>query len=372
MDSERGREIFDSLRSTLAFRVRNRVRAPKRFFFPRRARKVPIIVSGGVGDTILSFPLIKALRDKCGDVVVYSNHPGVYSLFMPDESHNLKSFPGYDYWITVNAIVEFTMTKRFSWFPPEVGAIYTNYIERRKEWYSMIRHHPYLDYELQRTAIARGLTRETLPFHLLGLEYKGPFTSPRIPLPERLKFLDGQKYVTVHNGFEASLKIPGRSTKNWHPELFSEFSQMMKGAGVRVVQIGARNGPSVGWVDYDFKDKLTMTESLAVLSGSLCHIDGDSGLVHAAAILGVPAVVLWGPTDHRYYGHEGHSHLTGPGCAGGCFWLTEDWMENCPLNYARPLCLDSITPYQVASEVFRIICKDQGNEIRQTEPQVQS
>lgn len=337
---------------------------------------MPVVVSGGVGDTVLAFPFIHELRRLCGDVVVYANHPKVYKLFMEDECHHTNDFPGYDYWITVNAIVDFTMTKKFNWFPPEVGALYTNYVERSKPWKHLIRHHPYMDHELQRKAIREGLTRETLPFHLLGMEYRGHqvFTAPNELESPALECLKGQRYITVHNGFETSQKIRGRSTKNYHPTLFSDFVRMFRARnfpGVKVVQLGGPTGPSTDFVDYDFKDRLTMAESLYVLSRSLCHVDGDSGLVHAAAVLGVPAVVLWGPTDPRYYGHKEHVHLTGTDCVGGCFWLKEDWMSQCPLGYSRPLCLDSISPMTIYGWVCKVIDTGRSSANPQSTPQTQ-
>ena len=37
----------------------------------------------------------------------------------------------------------------------------------------------------------------------------------------------------------------------------------------------------------------------------------DNFIMHAAHLCGVPAVVLWGPTDHRVYGYAEQTHLQG-------------------------------------------------------------
>lgn len=38
-------------------------------------------------------------------------------------------------------------------------------------------------------------------------------------------------------------------------------------------------------------------------------VTSDNFIMHAAHLCGVPAVVLWGPTDHRVYGYAGQIHL---------------------------------------------------------------
>ncbi len=78
--------------------------------------------------------------------------------------------------------------------------------------------------------------------------------------------------------------------------------------------------------------------------------------MHAAQLHGIPAIVLWGPSDHTFYGYEGHYHLQGPrAChhAQGC--LVHNQTESpCPM--ADEHCMDLIevdTIHQTALEAAR-------------------
>lgn len=345
---------FTALKLELPFKIAGLYTRDPIFKRPKMSAKIPISIPGGAGDTVLAIPVIRELKRLCGDVVVYTKYPDVYSFFMPDEVYDSSGFPGYDYWITLIGLVMFSFQNNFTGFKnKEVEKLYYNVRQRSGgEWEQIIRHHPYLDNALQDLAIKSGRNREDLPFYFMGLDSPPRFTFDikSKPLPPELMHMEGERFITIHDGFENyTHRYIERSTKNWHIEHLENFVKMFKRdyPDVMVVQLGGEIGRDLSWVDYNFRDRLSFQESFQLLSRSLLHVDGDSGLVHAAHAMGVKSSVLWGPTKPEYYGHRENLNIKGDGCEGGCFWLKPDWMERCPLGYSRPLCMDSISPEYV-------------------------
>ena len=72
----------------------------------------------------------------------------------------------------------------------------------------------------------------------------------------------------------------------------------------------------------------------------------ESGLVHLAASLGVKSCVLFGPTSLDYFAYDENINIPPANC-GDCWWLTPDWMMNCPKGYATQKCLDDVQPATV-------------------------
>ncbi len=87
--------------------------------------------------------------------------------------------------------------------------------------------------------------------------------------------------------------------------------------------------------------------------------------MHAAHLVGIPAVVLWGPTKHEVYGYPEHTHVQLPRlCSrdqedcigagknkGGTIYGTP-----CPLGDRQ--CMNQITPEEVYAVVKRALFKN--------------
>lgn len=80
----------------------------------------------------------------------------------------------------------------------------------------------------------------------------------------------------------------------------------------------------------------------------------DNFVMHAAHLRNKPAIVTWGPTNHKVYGYSGHIHLQAPldhcemkdKCLGPKYF--ENYSTPCPLNENH--CLSKIT----ADRIFNI------------------
>ena len=99
-------------------------------------------------------------------------------------------------------------------------------------------------------------------------------------------------------------------------------------------------------------NQTTIHQAFDIISESAFHIDTDSGLAHAATALGIPAVVLFGPTPLEFYGHPQNLNiLSKKSCAGNCFFLEDSWMDKCPIGYPSAKCMEDISPEMVIEQI---------------------
>ncbi|MFP3870178.1 MAG: lipopolysaccharide heptosyltransferase II [Syntrophobacteria bacterium] len=94
-------------------------------------------------------------------------------------------------------------------------------------------------------------------------------------------------------------------TKRWFPQRFAAVLEKLQRSGRRILLLG---GPGEESVANQISRKMakppislvgrtSVAEALAVISRCALFLSNDSGLMHAAAALGVPQVALFGSTD---------------------------------------------------------------------------
>ncbi len=105
-------------------------------------------------------------------------------------------------------------------------------------------------------------------------------------------------------------------SKRWPAVYFASLAEALKERGMHPVLFGgpaetnvalqvaeARHGPLVSCVGN------RLEESAALLSRCDAAVGGDSGLTHIARALGVPTVIIYGPTDPRSHRFEEHTRV---------------------------------------------------------------
>lgn len=324
-----------------------------RDFFQGKTKRLPIQLTGGVGDVIMALPLIEELN-SFEPVEVYSNHPAVIEMFSSFPCFHNAHFKGADYWIVINSVIKFEFGPDFSGFRTKtLTDLYLRYKVNTVDWVDEIENHPHLDNRMAIRALSIGLNRRTLPWFFLGLKPK-KLKPLKVPKGER-------KYITVHQGFETNqTNIKSRSTKNWSREGWKEFVELFKKEypNAFVIQLGAVTGHDIKGVHINYRNKLNLKQSFEVLGRAICHVDGDSGLVHAAVALGVPSVVMFGSTPKDFFGYEENVNLSSTVCPVsnfGCWWLKPNWLKTCTLDYTTPRCLDAIKPEEVLGSVRKFM-----------------
>lgn len=159
-------------------------------------------------------------------------------------------------------------------------------------------------------------------------------------------FFDDYEMSSLQPGFvvvESSVKHTA-SNKQWPVEHYQQVARALQFAGHHVVQFnnGLSNVPIIQTSNFRM--------AAAVLSRASLFVGPEGGLHHAAAALGVPAVVLFGGfISPEVTGYESHVNLfTGDDL--GCGML-----DPCP--HCRSA-MNKITVDQVVAESLNILNKD--------------
>jgi hypothetical protein len=232
-----------------------------------------------------------------------------------------------------------------------------------------------MDGFLAQKLVFQNVTRATSLHSIAGVTYGGDEFLLNVDKRYLVKFnLEGKRYVTVHNGFEAKCATPGGQATKCYPhfgEVISLLRQQMP--DLLFVQIGTKTSVPLRQADVDLVGKTSLPEASAIIQGAAAHLDNESGLVHIASCLSIPCCVVFGPTPSDYFAYANHVSVRPKAC-GGCWWITEDWMERCPRGFAQPICTYSQSPSEVAQamsqllggksslrrETVKLLCASQG------------
>ena len=327
-----------------------------------------ILPGGGLGDLIVSAPIVRWLTNQLGDLFDFQmalptseqNYRDILEIFAPESlEHKTHSFekesPPPDYHdhmeISMNEIclVRISEAARAEIWPKI--KVFLQGSLRCQALGKTVIHAPYMNNALVRQLVKKGLTRQTSPLWSLGfddsqikeiLDYQPNFESlPPLPIE-----LEGKKYITINDGWAGEIK--SRPTKSWGKEKWAEFVRLARKSGLFVVQLGGTSNGEDYNVDLNLRGKLSLKESLSVLKASQCHVDIEGGLVHAATALGTTCVVLFGPTPVKYFGYPQNTNLTHGSCQD-CWWILENWMNECRwekdnvcMNHAPENVLESV------------------------------
>lgn len=142
--------------------------------------------------------------------------------------------------------------------------------------------------------LVRGLGIETGPLHA-GLE-----------LPERVRAAG--RALLDDNGWSGEPLVgiaPGAAfghAKRWAPKRFADLTKRLSREGARCVLLGRREDRDsvADVVGIDLVGRTDLTMLMGVVAQCRAFVANDSGALHLAAALGVPAVGIYGPTDERY------------------------------------------------------------------------
>ncbi|MCM8626091.1 glycosyltransferase family 9 protein [Accumulibacter sp.] len=345
---------------------------------PARA-PLPLAVrlGGGFGDLLLAGRVIERLRELAGhgEVVCYGERPELAEQALVGRGLIVAARPLREWPAAGGLRVEITQFVRFfdspvRWRPthPELAGVIATSNRRIESVRGLVDHHPHLDGFWARFNQAAGRRRGESLAWTAGLDIdptdpspagasgRTPHESPLcVSLDEadagpRLRLAaEGRRWVTVHDGFDTSARVsPGGAVKCWPLEHWRELVGRLGAARpeLRIVQIGGPSSRPIPGVDDCLIGRIRLGEALWLLHGAELHIDGESGLVHAAHALGTPSVVLFGPTDAGFFGYPANANLSAGVCAP-CWWSTPDWMGRCPRGLERPECMTAINPATV-------------------------
>lgn len=212
--------------------------------------------------------------------------------------------------------------------------------------------HPFMDGYLAHKAVYMNLSRRNFLHGMSGIPYGGDELEIAVSDAGLLRYgLQAGNYITVHNGFDPTFVITSRTATKTYPgfdEVVRQFRSLLP--GVPIVQIGTRTSQPIVGVDLNLVDKVSMREAAGILKHSRFHVDIESGLVHFASCFSVRSCVLFGPTPADYFAYPANINLRPSEC-GGCWWINQTWMDQCPRGLADPVCMTGHDPRRVASAV---------------------
>ena len=155
------------------------------------------------------------------------------------------------------------------------------------------------------------------------------------------------RYITIYSNVGRNEARP--KVKTWPIKYFIKYVARMKKIfpQLEIVQCGGRGDIKIENADrHIFDADLELVKH--VLKNSLLHVDCESGLVHLATQLGTKCLVLFGPTDEKYYGFKENLNIVSDVCRP-CVWAWDDG-NKCLRGAKEPPCMLSITP-QLVCEV---------------------
>ena len=336
------------------------------------ALPMQIRLGGGFGDLLISGRVIEALWPLCGfgPVLCYSERPELVEQALGQRGLPVESRPWRDWQRAAGLRLEITQFVRF-FDPPErwrqshpgLAEVVARAAPRLASVRGIVDRHPQLDGLWARLNLAAGRQRGDALAWSAGLAGEAPGAWHEAPLTLGLQAADagpflelcavGTPWLTIHDGFDTSARVaPGQAVKCWPMEHWLTLVRALKARHptLRIVQIGGRTSRPIDGVDTCLVGRIGFGQALWLLKGARLHIDGESGMVHAARALGTPAVVLFGPTDAEFFGYADNSNLDAGACVP-CWWSTPDWMARCPRGLEQPACMAAITPERVLAAV---------------------
>ena len=149
---------------------------------------------------------------------------------------------------------------------------------------------------------------------------------------------------------------PSWAIKHWSTSNWAELVVKLREHGLtNIIQLGVNKQSEFGPLSSEFipgvislVNQLSVEETVALTALSQLLIGIDSGLMHIATSVGVPAVGLFGPTSPQflYAPTPSHSYAISQVDCQGCHHRSPrlHWVKNCPHNIK---CMNSISVAEV-------------------------
>ena len=326
---------------------------------------VAIKITGGIGDLIVIARYIRDLLAAsepfrfdiyCNSVTanwVFQHVAGFRSLYSEFLFEHLKHEYPLALWMS-QFVLYYGETANWNLLREhkQLLKILQNISRSRHGIEPLIAAHPYMDGYLAQKAIYSNCRRANFLHAMSKVKYGGD--ELEVSVAENILEqcgLQAKQYLTIHNGFDPAFVITAAAaTKCYHH--FDEVVALLKAehTEVMIVQLGVSSSIPISGVDINLIDKTTIEEAAGIIKHALLHIDGEGGLVHIARCLGVRSCVVFGPTPVEYFGYPENLNLHPPEC-GGCWWINETWMDQCPRGFDIPRCMESHLPTTIASAI---------------------
>jgi len=244
----------------------------------RQARQALICIGRGIGDVIQTTPLIQAIYSLGYDIDVW---------LVPDYPETIRLLAG---WPAVRGIITSSSEIGLENYDEVIATLlfpYAHFFYRRPV--RVVRY----DRQDKRHRTECDMV------HARALGYRGP-TPPTYARTSGRRFSLPPRTVALHPG---SSPQPWNRRKRW--PYFPALAALLLDRGFGVALVGTEHDgpPSRAWPDevMDFRGGLDLLDTGALLGHCDAAVSNDSGIAHYAAAVGVPTLVIFGPTSERLY-----------------------------------------------------------------------
>ena len=368
-----GKKLVPLARYTLFTLVRLFVLKRVRHGNLRCTSSVPVIgirILGGLGDYIVIARFLRDLAAAIGpsQFDLYSNKPKLAAWIfasLPGIRHNFDEAtfrPAQAGYTFSSQISQFLLIEEH-WIRPDnlrrhrdLQRIVSLVNAFRPVIEPIIAEHPRLDSFLAQKAIFANRSRHDYLHFIAGLEYGGDELD--LAATDAIKQTHGlhrRRYVTVHNGYDPNMVVSRRRATKCYPHFGQVINRLRDvHADVVFVQVGIHTSDLIPEADVNLISQTSLPEVAGLIRGALFHLDNEGGLVHLARAVGTASCVVFGPTSSRYLGYPANSNID-PSFCGGCWWVTETWMNHCPRGFESARCMTEQPAAAVAEAAERLL-----------------
>jgi hypothetical protein len=229
---------------------------------------------------------------------------------------------------------------------------------RSAEWQKFIRYRwPHLNNIFANEVMAKGLSK----LDLVGMTSLLPIRSSSeldfFLVEMGLEFaqgLRGERFATIHHGSDKNMSgAGGVQTKNLPVETWQRIVRIMSDAGLTIVQLGESHEALVDGIHVDMRGRTSLQQTAYILKMASVHVDSEGGLVHLARAMQTRSVVIFGPTPVGFFGYPQNHNIAPPLC-GNCWWTTDRWATQCPLETVVPQCMASQSAEFIAERAIEL------------------
>ena len=167
--------------------------------------------------------------------------------------------------------------------------------------------------------------------------------------------LNNIDYITINRGVDGN-NVSAESTKLWEFESYCKLVKKIKEAypKYKICQLGISLSRCriIDNVDINLIGKTNLSDLKVLLKNSKLHIDTEGGMVHLRqAVGGGKSVVIFGPTNPKFYGYKDNINISTKNCPLHCEWANPFWQERCINKNIYHICMRSITPDYVFEKI---------------------
>lgn len=332
----------------------------------RTLKRILIVRPGGMGDAVLTFPMIEALAnfytgttiDILGErrnVGIYKINPHVKNIYCYDKNadatfRNLFS-SRYD------LIID---TEQFYYLSTLLGRIlrptYLCGFASRIRTPFLTHNVAYSERDYEAVSflnMARTLTGQEISFDM---------EKPFLEIPGPLKYWADDTICLLRHKSYLTL-MPGATSKErmWPMNRYAETIQWLVDRDLSVIILGgkdARSAVNQLTQNYESSDVLDLSgrtslpQTAALIQKARAHLSSDTGVLHISAGLGTPSVSLFGPGLHEKWAPLGRRHRmirAGLSCSP-CTQKSD--IPPCPLGAA---CMEKIPVESVKKALVEVL-----------------